>query len=73
LDARPASRVASGDVDAAGADVGAPGCNPRAPRRIQFLDTGTFRSRRMPMLASAIVMLFSVSLWFVKQFDEPVW
>jgi len=27
----------------------------------------------MPMLASAIVMLFSVSLWFVKQFDEPVW
>jgi len=25
------------------------------------------------MLASAIVMLFSVSLWFIKQFDEPVW
>lgn len=35
--------------------------------------TGTFRSRRIPMLASAIVLLFSVSLWFVKQFNEPVW
>jgi len=25
------------------------------------------------MLAAALVMLFSVSLWFIKQFDEPVW
>ena len=48
-------------------------CNLQAPARIQSLDTGTFRSRRIPMLASAIVLLFSVSLWFVKQFDEPVW
>lgn len=48
-------------------------CNlPTAPR-IQLLDTGTFRSRRIPMFASAVVMLFSVSLWFIKQFDEPVW
>lgn len=48
-------------------------CNLRDLARIKSFSTGTFRSRRIPMLASAIVLLFSVALWFVKQFDEPVW